>query len=66
MSQARFACRRPAVVVLAALLAVAAVAASTFGQGDVRSPLPSPVKARLGMANVPALSPLWLLPEYAA
>ena len=32
----------------------------------LRSPLPAPVKARIGMLNVPALSPLWLLPEYAS
>ncbi|HET7341850.1 MAG TPA: ABC transporter substrate-binding protein [Methylomirabilota bacterium] len=49
-----------AVLVILALLGGGAAA-----QGDVRSPLPAPVKARLGMANVPALSPLWLLPEYA-
>src|ERR1700752_4416709 len=53
----------------AGCLALALVA----GPGDlaaqtdpVRSPLPASVKARLGMLNVPALSPLWLLPEYAA
>ena len=65
MSQARAACRRPAVVVLVALLALTAVAVSSFAQSEVRSPLPTPVKVRLGMANVPALSALWLLPEYA-
>jgi sulfonate transport system substrate-binding protein len=66
MSQARFACRRPAVVILAAVLAIAAVVASSFAQSDVRRPLPASVKVRLGMTNVPALSPLWLLPEYAS
>src|SRR5207237_10347045 len=29
-------------------------------------PLPQPVKIKQGMLNVPALSPLWLLPEEAA
>ena len=28
-----------------------------------RTPLPAPVKVKLGMLNVPALSPLWLLPD---
>jgi sulfonate transport system substrate-binding protein len=31
-----------------------------------RTPLPAPVKVKQGMANVPALSPLWLLPAEAA
>jgi sulfonate transport system substrate-binding protein len=49
---------------LAAAVLFAATAA--FAQSDgVRTPLPAPVKARLGMLNVPALSPLWLLPDYA-
>src|ERR1043166_3567005 len=43
-----------------------AMVAPGFAQSDVRSPLPAPLKVRLGMANVPALSPLWLLPEYAS
>src|SRR5437764_33344 len=52
----------------AAVLAVAALAVTSTAraQSDVRSPLPAPVKVRLGMTNVPALSALWLLPEYAA
>jgi len=33
---------------------------------EIRTPLPQPVKVRQGMLNVPALSPLWLLGEYAA
>ena len=42
-------------------------AADGLAQGDaVRAPLATPVKTKLGMTNVPALSPLWLLPEYAA
>src|SRR5204863_3862435 len=35
-------------------------------QDDVRTPLRTAVKVKQGMLNVPALSPLWLLPEYAA
>jgi sulfonate transport system substrate-binding protein len=35
-------------------------------QDALRTPLPTAVKVRQGMLNVPALSPLWLLPEYAA
>jgi ABC-type nitrate/sulfonate/bicarbonate transport system substrate-binding protein len=57
----RSVCRAAVVLTVLALLTGGAAA-----QGDVRSPLAAPVKARLGMANVPALSPLWLLPEYAA
>ena len=66
MSPARVACHRLALVILAAVLAIAVVVGSGVAQSDVRSPLPTPVKVRLGMANVPALSALWLLPEYAA
>ena len=33
---------------------------------EIRSALPQPVKVKQGMLNVPALSPLWLLAEYAA
>jgi len=44
------------------LIAVLSVAA----QDALRTPLPTPVKVKLAMLNVPALSPLWLLPEYAA
>ena len=52
------------VIVTLALLALAPPAAA---QTDaIRSPLPAPVKVKQGMLNVPALSPLWLLPEYAA
>jgi ABC-type nitrate/sulfonate/bicarbonate transport system substrate-binding protein len=50
---------------LAFLLAVTTLAAAA-AQDDVRTPLRSPVKVKQGMLNVPALSPLWLLPEYAA
>ena len=51
---------------IAAALA-ATVALPALAQTDpVRSRLPAPVKVKQGMLNVPALSPLWLLPEYAA
>ena len=48
-------------------LLVSALAVSTaLAQGDaIRKPLPSAVKAKVGMLNVPALSPLWLLGDYA-
>jgi ABC-type nitrate/sulfonate/bicarbonate transport system substrate-binding protein len=56
---------RAAVLAVCALAALAAPAA--MAQSDpVRTPLPAPLKVKLGMTNVPALSPLWLLPEYAA
>jgi sulfonate transport system substrate-binding protein len=57
--------RRPVVSVVCLLIAVALSSATASAQ-DVRSPLPAPVKVKMGMLNVPALSPLWLLPEYAA
>jgi sulfonate transport system substrate-binding protein len=47
-------------------IAVAVVPATVLSQADpLRAPLPAPVKVKQGMLNVPALSPLWLLPEYA-
>jgi sulfonate transport system substrate-binding protein len=52
--------------VIVALLVLALTAPVALAQDDLRRPLPAPVKARLGMLNVPALSPLWLLPEYAS
>jgi ABC-type nitrate/sulfonate/bicarbonate transport system substrate-binding protein len=58
---------RPRTLLLAATLAVA-VAGATLGasaQSDVRTPLPAPLKVKQGMANVPALSPLYLLPDEA-
>ena len=55
--------RRP--LALAAALAML-LTAPAFAQDDVRAPLKTPVKVRQGLTNVPALSPLWLLPEYAA
>jgi NitT/TauT family transport system substrate-binding protein len=46
---------------------VAALAAGdALAQADLRAPLPQALKVKLGMLNVPALSPLWLLPEEAA
>src|SRR5215211_7446987 len=51
---------------LAAVLVGANLSASVQAQGDLRAPLPQPVKVKQGMMNVPALSPLWLLPEEAA
>ena len=48
------------------VLAVAVGAAAALAQDDVRAPLPTPVKVKQGLTNVPALSPLWLLPDYAA
>jgi ABC-type nitrate/sulfonate/bicarbonate transport system substrate-binding protein len=50
-----------------AALALILLASTALAQADgARTRLPAPVKARLGMLNVPALSPLWLLPDYAA
>lgn len=51
---------------LAMLVAGAALAAGVQAQSDLRKPLAQPVKIKQGMLNVPALSPLWLLPEEAA
>src|SRR5262249_50490206 len=49
-----------------ALAFVAALAAGdALAQSDLRAPLPQPLKIKQGMLNVPALSPLWLLPEEA-
>lgn len=44
-----------------------ALAGAVQAQGNaLRTPLSPPVKIKQGMANVPALSPLYLLPEEAA
>ncbi len=51
-------------LVLACIAALAA--GDALAQGDLRTPLPQPLKIKQGMLNVPALSPLWLLPEVAA
>jgi sulfonate transport system substrate-binding protein len=48
------------------LALVAALAAGdALAQSDLRAPLPQSLKIKQGMLNVPALSPLWLLPEEA-
>jgi sulfonate transport system substrate-binding protein len=45
---------------------VATLAAGhALAQSELRAPLPQPLKIKQGMLNVPALSPLWLLPEEA-
>src|SRR5256885_12259283 len=51
-----------------ALLFLAGAAPSmVLAQADaLRARLPAAVTVKQGMLNVPALSPLWLLPEYAA
>src|SRR5712691_6487257 len=52
---------------LLALLAVPLSLTPAAAQTDpARTPLGTSVKVKQGMANVPALSPLWLLPEQAA
>jgi ABC-type nitrate/sulfonate/bicarbonate transport system substrate-binding protein len=49
------------------LAATLAAPLAALPQSDpLRAPLPAPVKVKQGMLNVPALSPLWLLPEEAA
>jgi ABC-type nitrate/sulfonate/bicarbonate transport system substrate-binding protein len=66
MTRSRLDPRRAALLAAGLLAAVVGAGGTVFAQGDVRSPLPAPVKVKQGMTNVPALSPLWLLPEYAA
>lgn len=46
--------------------ALAAPLASVAQSDPLRAPLAAPVSVKQGMLNVPALSPLWLLPEEAA
>lgn len=54
--------KRPMLAVLILALAVS----TSLAQDDaIRKPLAAPVKAKMGMLNVPALSPLWLLGDYA-
>src|SRR2546422_10817826 len=53
-------------LVLAVLVLGCAATVALAQGGAPRTPLPARVTAKLGMLNVPALSPLWLLPEYAA
>ena len=52
-------------VILVALAVALAVASAAWAQGDLRAPLAAPLKVKQGMANVPALSPLYLLPDEA-
>ena len=52
------------IVVLACVAALGA--GEALAQSDLRKPLPQPVQVKQGMLNVPALSPLYLLPEEAA
>lgn len=50
-----------------AVLVAVLLPSATLAQADpLRTPLAAPVSVKLGMLNVPALSPLWLLPDYAA
>ncbi|HEU5322352.1 MAG TPA: PhnD/SsuA/transferrin family substrate-binding protein, partial [Methylomirabilota bacterium] len=58
--------RRLPAVLAGMLVLVLAAGAAAQAPDAVRGPLPAPVKVKQGMLNVPALSPLWLLPEYAA
>src|SRR5437870_207609 len=53
-------------LVLAVLVLGCAATVALAQGGAPRTPLPARVTDKLGMLNVPALSPLWLLPEYAA
>src|SRR3989475_6487706 len=49
------------------LFLLAAAPSVALAQADaLRARLPAAVTVKQGMLNVPALSPLWLLPEYAA
>src|SRR5580765_6530924 len=58
---------RPLIRCICALLFLAAAPSVALAQGDaLRARLPAAVTVKQGMLNVPALSPLWLLPEYAA
>src|SRR5215813_2902524 len=56
----------PVLASVAAWVAAASAAAPALAQADLRTPLPQPLTIKQGMLNVPALSPLWLLPEQAA
>jgi ABC-type nitrate/sulfonate/bicarbonate transport system substrate-binding protein len=57
--------RHPAVT-LALVAAALGAGVAAWAQGDaLRAPLKEPLKVKQGMANVPALSPLYLLPDEA-
>jgi len=58
--------KRSLAVVLVAALGVVTATHLAAQTDPTRTPLPTAVKVKLGMTNVPALSPLWLLPETAA
>ncbi len=59
--------RRFLVAALVVIVAGTLSASTLVAQTDpIRTPLSAPLKVKQGMFNVPALSPLWLLPEYAA
>jgi sulfonate transport system substrate-binding protein len=66
MARWSFVRRHVPLLTIGALALVALTAGPSLAQSDVRTALPAPVKVKQGMTNVPALSPLWLLPEYAA
>lgn len=51
---------------IAAIALASVIAAPAAAQGNLRAPLAQPLSIKQGMLNVPALSPLWLLPEQAA
>jgi len=60
--------RRRSATLVALLVALAVglgVGFAAWAQGDLRAPLAAPLKVKQGMANVPALSPLYLLPDEA-
>jgi ABC-type nitrate/sulfonate/bicarbonate transport system substrate-binding protein len=57
--------RRRLATLLAITLVVTLGLAAAWAQGDLRAPLAAPLKVKQGMANVPALSPLYLLPDEA-
>jgi ABC-type nitrate/sulfonate/bicarbonate transport system substrate-binding protein len=56
--------RRSLPVLVGATFALG-LALAAWAQGDLRAPLAAPLKVKQGMANVPALSPLYLLPDEA-
>ena len=56
----------PTLALLAVLSAAASPTPAAAQSDPSRTRLAAPVKVKQGMANVPALSPLWLLPEEAA
>jgi ABC-type nitrate/sulfonate/bicarbonate transport system substrate-binding protein len=57
--------RRRLAALLAITLTVTLGLAAAWAQGDLRAPLATPLRVKQGMANVPALSPLYLLPDEA-